>query len=83
MFENVGQMSIKIVRDGPLNCEVAVHVKTEDGTANSGSDFIEIDEDVHFAPGEDAKEVRVFSYLKKRRKMNRIFFFFETIFTAS
>jgi len=32
-------------------------VKTEDGTANSGSDFIEIDEDVHFAPGEETREV--------------------------
>lgn len=57
MFENVGQFAVKIIRDGPLNCEVAVHVSTEDGTANSGSDFIEIDEDVHFAPGQDTKEV--------------------------
>lgn len=58
VFENVGQFAVKLIRDGPLSCSVAVRVKTEDGTATGGSDYIEIDEEVQFAPGEETKEVR-------------------------
>ena len=58
VFENVGQFAVKLIRDGPLNCSVSVRVKTEDGTATGGSDYIEIDEEVQFAPGEETKEVR-------------------------
>lgn len=60
VFENVGHFGVRILREGPLNCEVVVHVKTEDGTASVGSDYIEIDEDVHFASGEETKEVKIF-----------------------
>ena len=57
VFENVGEFAVSICRDGPLDCQVAVHVQTEDGTANAGTDYIHVDTQVMFAPGEDRKEV--------------------------
>jgi solute carrier family 8 (sodium/calcium exchanger) len=57
VFENVGEFAVSICRDGPLDCQVIVHVQTEDGTANAETDYIPIDTQLVFAPGEERKEV--------------------------
>ncbi|XP_042531311.1 sodium/calcium exchanger 1 isoform X1 [Dipodomys spectabilis] len=59
-LENCGTVSLTIVRQGG-NLANTVHVdfRTEDGTANAGSDYEYTEGTVVFKPGETQKEIRV------------------------
>ncbi|KAF8785173.1 Sodium/calcium exchanger 3 like protein [Argiope bruennichi] len=56
VMENVGEFAVTVVRDGNLNEAVAVDYKTEDGTANAGSDYEEAEGTLIFGPGETEKQ---------------------------
>ncbi|GIX86543.1 hypothetical protein CEXT_726831 [Caerostris extrusa] len=56
VMENVGEFAVTVVRDGNLNEAVAVNYKTEDGTANAGSDYEEAEGTLIFGPGETEKQ---------------------------
>ncbi|XP_048209021.1 sodium/calcium exchanger 1 isoform X4 [Perognathus longimembris pacificus] len=59
-LENCGTVSLTIVRrGGDLSNTVQVDFKTEDGTANAGSDYEYTEGTVVFKPGETQKEIRV------------------------
>lgn len=57
VMENVGQFSVTISREGDLNPTVCVDFKTEDGTANAGSDYESVEGTLIFRPGEAHKQV--------------------------
>ncbi|XP_012873444.1 PREDICTED: sodium/calcium exchanger 1 isoform X1 [Dipodomys ordii] len=59
-LENCGTVSLTIIRQGG-NLANTVHVdfRTEDGTANAGSDYEYTEGTVVFKPGETQKEIRV------------------------
>ncbi|RWS25854.1 sodium/calcium exchanger 1-like protein [Leptotrombidium deliense] len=59
VLENVGQFAVTVSREGDLTKSVAVDFKTEDGTANAGSDFEPIDDTLIFRPGEAHKQVYI------------------------
>lgn len=56
VMENVGEFAVTVVREGALNEAVAVNYRTEDGTANAGSDYEEAEGTLIFGPGETEKE---------------------------
>ncbi|GFT13323.1 hypothetical protein NPIL_521211 [Nephila pilipes] len=56
VMENVGEFAITVVRDGNLSEAVAVSYRTEDGTANAGSDYEEAEGTLIFGPGETEKQ---------------------------
>ncbi|GFY38811.1 hypothetical protein TNIN_64681 [Trichonephila inaurata madagascariensis] len=56
VMENVGEFAITVVRDGNLTEAVAVNYRTEDGTANAGSDYEEAEGTLIFGPGETEKQ---------------------------
>ncbi|XP_040207035.1 sodium/calcium exchanger 1 isoform X2 [Rana temporaria] len=59
-LENCGTVALTIVRrGGDLTNTVFVDFRTEDGTANAGSDYEFTEGTVVFKPGETQKEVRV------------------------
>ncbi|XP_069881553.1 sodium/calcium exchanger 1 isoform X2 [Dipodomys merriami] len=59
-LENCGTVSLTIVRQGGnLSNTVHVDFRTEDGTANAGSDYEYTEGTVVFKPGETQKEIRV------------------------
>lgn len=59
-LENCGTVALTIVRrGGDLTNTVFVDFKTEDGTANAGSDYEFTEGTVVFKPGETQKEIRV------------------------
>ncbi|XP_062863039.1 sodium/calcium exchanger 1b isoform X2 [Trichomycterus rosablanca] len=59
-LENCGTMAINVVRrGGDLNQTISVEFRTEDGTANAGSDYEFTEGTVVFKPGEVQKEIRV------------------------
>ncbi|KAM4867755.1 sodium/calcium exchanger 1 isoform 1-T1 [Thomomys bottae] len=59
-LENCGTVSLTIVRrGGDLSHTVQVDFKTEDGTANAGSDYEYTEGTVVFKPGETQKEITV------------------------
>ncbi|XP_054154056.1 sodium/calcium exchanger 3-like isoform X2 [Oppia nitens] len=57
VMENVGQFAVTISREGDLKSTVCVDFKTEDGTANAGSDYELIEGTVIFRPNEMHKQV--------------------------
>ncbi|RWS06887.1 sodium/calcium exchanger 1-like protein [Dinothrombium tinctorium] len=59
VLENVGQFAVTVSREGDLSHSVAVDFRTEDGTANAGSDFEGIDDTIIFRPGEAHKKVYI------------------------
>ncbi|XP_029284128.1 sodium/calcium exchanger 1-like isoform X2 [Cottoperca gobio] len=59
-LENCGSVALNIVRrGGDLTSTVSVDYGTEDGTANSGSDYQFTEGTVVFKPGETEKEIRI------------------------
>lgn len=59
-LENCGTVAVTVVRrGGDLEKTVAVDYRTEDGTANAGSDYEFTEGTVIFKPGEVLKEIRV------------------------
>lgn len=59
-LENCGTVALTIVRrGGDLTNTVYVDFRTEDGTANAGSDYEFTEGTVVFKPGETQKEIRV------------------------
>ncbi|XP_049640207.1 sodium/calcium exchanger 1 isoform X4 [Suncus etruscus] len=59
-LENCGTVALTIVRrGGDLTNTVIVDFRTEDGTANAGSDYEFTEGTVVFKPGETQKEIRV------------------------
>ncbi|XP_066451917.1 sodium/calcium exchanger 1 isoform X1 [Eleutherodactylus coqui] len=59
-LENCGTVALTIARrGGDLNNTVFVDFRTEDGTANAGSDYEFTEGTVVFKPGETQKEIRV------------------------
>ncbi|XP_053098778.1 sodium/calcium exchanger 1 isoform X4 [Hemicordylus capensis] len=59
-LENCGTVALTIARrGGDLTKTVSVDFRTEDGTANAGSDYEFTEGTVVFKPGETQKEVRV------------------------
>ncbi|XP_075811285.1 sodium/calcium exchanger 1 isoform X2 [Microtus pennsylvanicus] len=59
-LENCGTVALTIIRrGGDLTSTVHVDFRTEDGTANAGSDYEFTEGTVIFKPGESQKEIRV------------------------
>nr|XP_006007475.1 PREDICTED: sodium/calcium exchanger 1 isoform X1 [Latimeria chalumnae]XP_014350899.1 PREDICTED: sodium/calcium exchanger 1 isoform X1 [Latimeria chalumnae]XP_014350900.1 PREDICTED: sodium/calcium exchanger 1 isoform X1 [Latimeria chalumnae] len=59
-LENCGTVALTIVRrGGDLTNTVSVDFRTEDGTANAGSDYEFTEGTVFFKPGEMQKEIKV------------------------
>ncbi|KAG7462916.1 hypothetical protein MATL_G00189800 [Megalops atlanticus] len=59
-LENCGTVAVNVIRrGGDLNNTVSVEFRTEDGTANAGSDYEFTEGVVIFKPGETQKEIRV------------------------
>lgn len=59
-LENCGSVALNVVRGGgDLTSTVAVDYRTEDGTANAGSDYCFTEGTVVFQPGETEKEIRI------------------------
>ncbi|CAL8298007.1 unnamed protein product [Merluccius merluccius] len=59
-LENCGTVAVSVVRrGGDVDKTLAVDFRTEDGTANAGSDYEFTEGMVIFKPGETVKEVRV------------------------
>ncbi|XP_043118779.1 sodium/calcium exchanger 1b isoform X2 [Puntigrus tetrazona] len=59
-LENCGTVAVNVIRrGGDLNQMVSVEFRTEDGTANAGSDYEFTEGTVVFKPGETQKEIRV------------------------
>ncbi|XP_056266050.1 sodium/calcium exchanger 1-like isoform X2 [Pseudoliparis swirei] len=59
-LENSGAVALNVVRrGGDLTSTVSVDYRTEDGTANAGSDYQFTEGSVVFGPGETEKELRI------------------------
>ncbi|XP_026141374.1 sodium/calcium exchanger 1b isoform X1 [Carassius auratus] len=59
-LENCGTVAVNVIRrGGDLNQMVSVEFRTEDGTANAGSDYEFTEGTVVFKSGETQKEIRV------------------------
>ncbi|XP_058238271.1 sodium/calcium exchanger 1a isoform X2 [Hemibagrus wyckioides] len=59
-LENCGSVALNVVRrGGDLTSMVSVNYRTEDGTANAGSDYQFTEGVIVFKPGETEKEIRV------------------------
>lgn len=59
-LENCGSVALNVVRrGGDLTSTVSVDYRTEDGTANAGSDYRFTEGTVVFKPGETEKEIRI------------------------
>lgn len=56
VMENVGEFAVTVSREGGLDEAVAVDYRTEDGTANAGSDYEEAQGTLIFGPGETQKQ---------------------------
>ncbi|XP_055359814.1 sodium/calcium exchanger 1-like isoform X4 [Betta splendens] len=59
-LENCGSVALNVVRrGGDLTSTVSVDYRTEDGTANAGSDYAFTEGTITFQPGETEKEIRI------------------------
>ncbi|XP_035519542.1 sodium/calcium exchanger 1b isoform X1 [Morone saxatilis] len=59
-LENCGTVAVNVVRrGGDVSKTISVEYRTEDGTANAGSDYEFTEGVVVFKPGETMKEIRV------------------------
>uniref|UniRef100_UPI00358F5A45 sodium/calcium exchanger 3-like n=1 Tax=Myxine glutinosa TaxID=7769 RepID=UPI00358F5A45 len=58
-LENCGSCTLKVARTGDLDSAASVVYRTEDGTANAGSDYIYNEGTLTFLAGEDEKEILV------------------------
>ncbi|XP_040001616.1 sodium/calcium exchanger 1-like isoform X2 [Xiphias gladius] len=59
-LENCGSVALNVVRrGGDITSTVSVDYRTEDGTANAGSDYQFTEGTIVFQPGETEKEIRI------------------------
>ncbi|XP_039525484.1 solute carrier family 8 member 4b [Pimephales promelas] len=59
-FENCGSLKLSVLRHGgDAGCTVKVDYRTEDGTANAGSDYEFAEGTIVFKPNENLKEITV------------------------
>ncbi|XP_022622416.1 sodium/calcium exchanger 1-like isoform X2 [Seriola dumerili] len=59
-LENCGSVALNMVRrGGDLTSTISVDYRTEDGTANAGSDYRFTEGTIVFKPGETEKEIRI------------------------
>ena len=59
-LENCGSVALNVVRrGGDLTCRVSVDYRTEDSTANAGSDYRFTEGTIVFQPGETEKEIQI------------------------
>ncbi|XP_016091040.1 sodium/calcium exchanger 1b isoform X2 [Sinocyclocheilus grahami] len=59
-LENCGTVAVNVIRrGGDINQTVSVEFRTEDGTANAGSDYEFTEGSIVFKSGETQKEIRV------------------------
>ncbi|TMS22860.1 Sodium/calcium exchanger 1 [Larimichthys crocea] len=59
-LENCGSVALNVVRrGGDLTSTVSVDYRTEDGTANAGSDYQFTEGTIVFKPGDTEKEIRI------------------------
>uniref|UniRef100_A0A3Q3IW93 Calx-beta domain-containing protein n=2 Tax=Monopterus albus TaxID=43700 RepID=A0A3Q3IW93_MONAL len=59
-LENCGSVALNVVRrGGDLMSTISVDYRTEDGTANAGSDYQFTEGTIVFEPGETEKEIRI------------------------
>lgn len=60
VMENVGSFDVTVARDGgDLNTMILVDYKTEDGTANAGTDYQSAEGTLVFLPGETKKTFKI------------------------
>ena len=59
VMENMGQFAVTVSREGDLSHSVCVDFKTEDGTAEAGSDYQAVEGTLIFRSGEAHKQVSV------------------------
>ncbi|KAJ6217806.1 hypothetical protein RDWZM_008963 [Blomia tropicalis] len=57
VMENVGQFAVTVSREGPLSHSICVDFKTEDGTAEAGSDYEAVEGTLIFRSEEAHKQV--------------------------
>lgn len=57
VMENVGEFAVTVSREGDINHSICVDFKTEDGTANAGSDYEAVEGTLIFRSGEAHKQV--------------------------
>eukprot|EP00747_Dinoflagellata_sp_TGD_P025732 gnl/TRDRNA2_/TRDRNA2_131445_c0_seq4.p1 gnl/TRDRNA2_/TRDRNA2_131445_c0~~gnl/TRDRNA2_/TRDRNA2_131445_c0_seq4.p1 ORF type:complete len:899 (-),score=202.17 gnl/TRDRNA2_/TRDRNA2_131445_c0_seq4:331-2916(-) len=58
-LENAGTVTLIVVRSGIEDITATVKFKTREGTAKAGSDYIEVSDELTFAPGEKDKKIVV------------------------
>nr|XP_046918733.1 sodium/calcium exchanger 1-like isoform X2 [Dermatophagoides farinae] len=59
VMENVGQFAVTVSREGDLNHSICVDFKTEDGTANAGSDYEAVEGTLIFRSSEAHKQIYI------------------------
>lgn len=59
VMENVGEFAVTVTREGDTSHSICVDFKTEDGTANAGSDYEPVEGTIIFRAGEAHKQVFV------------------------
>lgn len=59
VLENCGTVSVTVERSGNLNNVLTVDYKTQDGTANSGEDYVAATGTLRFKAGESRKTIKI------------------------
>ncbi|XP_060520508.1 sodium/calcium exchanger 3 isoform X2 [Cylas formicarius] len=57
VLESCGSFEVRVVRTGDLDTPLSVEYTTEDGTAQSGSDYVKARGTLHFNPGEKERRI--------------------------
>jgi solute carrier family 8 (sodium/calcium exchanger) len=58
-YESDSQVVLVVTRSGDTSCRTVVNVKTSDGQATAGADYVAVDETLTFEPNETEKHVPV------------------------
>lgn len=59
ILEGDGKVDLNIIRQGDLTTKAVIHYETIQGSATPGDDYIHVDEDLTFLPGESNKVVTI------------------------
>ncbi|EDV20330.1 uncharacterized protein TRIADDRAFT_32198 [Trichoplax adhaerens] len=59
VLENCGTVGVTVERTGNLNNVLTVDYKTQDGTANSGEDYVTTNGTLRFKAGESRKDIKI------------------------
>ncbi|CAH0551407.1 unnamed protein product [Brassicogethes aeneus] len=57
VLESCGRFEIRVIRQGDIDAAVTIDYTTEDGTATSGSDYVEAKGSLTFNPGDKEKKL--------------------------